>query len=68
MKNTACEQMELLMNQNKPALVNYRRERQRRAQWWFQKMRQVVELAIPQHPRNVPPPRQTYFNLQGGRA
>lgn len=56
------------MNQNKPALVNYRRERQRRAQWWFQKMRRVVELAIPQHPRNVPPPRQTYFNLQGGRA
>jgi hypothetical protein len=68
MKSTACEQMELLMNQNKPALINYRRERQRRAQFWFQKMRQVVELAMPHRSATMPPPQQTHFNLQGRRA
>ena len=38
-----------------------------RAQWWFRRMRQVVEHAIDWEPAPVPPPEQIWFADRHGR-
>jgi hypothetical protein len=43
--------------------INRRRRRLSRAQWWFQRMRQVVDRAIDWQP--VPPPRPEQIWLAG---
>lgn len=64
MKTINAEQMELGMSGNlAPRLVNQRRMRSARAQWWFAQMRRVVELALPRC-QSVPPPVQTRLNLR----
>lgn len=54
------------MNKDKAALRNRRLQREYRARWWFQKMRQVVELAMP--PQPLPPPEQIYLKFQSARG
>jgi len=63
MKSTLLIQLELGMNGCTPELRDIRQDRHRRARWWFQKMRQVVNLTVA--PRRTLPPRaeQTYFGL-----
>jgi hypothetical protein len=70
MKNIEIEQLELTMNKDRRCLRNIRQERRQRARWWFSKMRQVVDLAIPPRPRLHARPEQTSFELSvaGGRA
>ncbi|HTG44643.1 MAG TPA: hypothetical protein VK633_08940 [Verrucomicrobiae bacterium] len=69
MKNTAIEQMELGMrNQLRNGLRKARPDRMKRARWWFNRMRQVVDLALPAHPSVSPRPEQTYFQLRQERG
>jgi hypothetical protein len=42
-------------------LLNRRQRRLSRAQWWFQRMRQIVDRTIAWQPAPVPPPEQTWF-------
>ena len=63
MKHITDSQMELTMNKDRAAIRNVRFERQARARWWFARMRQVVNLAIPARPHTPARPEQTYFNL-----
>ena len=51
------------MNGNRHDLASARRQRLTRAQWWFGKMRQIVNLALPPRPMAAPRPEQTCFNL-----
>ena len=65
MKITVAEQMELGMrNQIRNGYRNVRQERMKRARWWFAKMRQAVDLALPPQPMASPPPEQTYLQLR----
>jgi hypothetical protein len=64
MKNTAGQQLEFGVNGNRPEIVNARQDRLKRAKWWFGKMRQVVNLALPQQPMAAPRPEQTYLKLR----
>ena len=63
MKNIVIEQMELTMDKDKAALRNARADRRPRAKWWFAKMRQVVDLALPAQPIISPRPEQTCLKL-----
>ena len=63
MKNITLEQMELTMNKDKSSLRNARIDRHRRARWWFNRMRQVVDLALPVQPVLCPRPEQSYLRL-----
>jgi len=64
MKNTASEQIELgIRNQIRNSYRNVRSERQKRARWWFTKMRQAVDLALPPQPIPSPRPTQTYLQM-----
>lgn len=60
MKTIVIEQMELGMNGQGARGV--RQERLSRARWWFGKMRQVVDLALPAQPLKARP-EQIYFEL-----
>jgi hypothetical protein len=42
-------------------LVNRRQRRISRAQWWFQRMRQIVDRTIAWQPAPTPPPEQIWF-------
>lgn len=65
MNNTAIEQMELgVRSQIRNNYRNVREERLRRARWWFNRMRVVVDLALPPQPVVPPRPEQTYLQLQ----
>jgi hypothetical protein len=67
MNSTSIEQMELGMrSQIRNGHRNVRQERQRRARWWFQRMRSVVDLALPPQTVATPRPEQTYFQLRQG--
>ena len=67
MNNTTIEQMELGMrNQIRNSYRNVRNERMSRARWWFNRMRVVVDLALPPQPIASPRPEQTYLKLQQG--
>jgi len=56
------EQIEITFN-NGPLCqsVTRRRRRLNRAQWWFQRMRQVVDRAAEWHSAPEPRPEQTWF-------
>ena len=64
MKHITAKQMELTMNKDRSGIRNVRFERQARAKWWFTKMRQVVNLAIPARAHGPARPEQTYLNLR----
>jgi len=65
MKNTALVQLELeVKSQIRNGYRNARHDRQKRAAWWFGKMRQVVNLALPPQPMASPRPEQTYLGLR----
>ena len=63
MKSVAGRQLEFGINGRRQEMVNLRQQRLKRAQWWFGKMRQVVDLAMPPQAAHVPPPEQTFFEL-----
>ena len=44
-----------------------RQRRLSRAQWWFQRMRQIVERATDWHPCPPPRPEQIWFPAPAGR-
>ena len=65
MKNNAFEQLELGINgQPLPTRRNVRRARVTTANWWFNKMRQVVDLTLPARPALHVRPEQTYLKLR----
>jgi hypothetical protein len=66
MKNETCTQLELGMSNHLRAtsVRQVRRQRINRAEWWFRKMRQVVNLALPPQPMVAPPAEQTYLRLR----
>lgn len=65
MKNTALEQMELGMrSQIRNHYRTARKNRNKRASWWFAQMRRVVELALPPQPMASGRPEQTYLRLK----
>jgi hypothetical protein len=64
MKNITLEQMELTMNKDKSGLRSARADRRPRARWWFNRMRQVVDLGLPVQPLVSPRPEQTYLGLR----
>jgi len=67
MNETTIQQMELGMrSQIRNNHRNVREDRLKRARWWFNRMRVVVNLALP--PQSIAPtrPEQTYFKLQQG--
>jgi hypothetical protein len=67
MNNTMIQQMELGMrSQIRNNYRNVREDRLKRARWWFNRMRVVVDLALPPRPIAPARPEQTYFNLQQG--
>lgn len=67
MNNTTIEQMELGMrSQIRNSYRNVRQDRLKRARWWFNRMRAVVDLALPPQHRASARPEQTYFKLQQG--
>jgi len=67
MNNTTIEQMELGMrNQIRNSYRNVRQDRLKRARWWFNRMRVVVDLSLPPQPAGSARPEQTYFKLQQG--
>lgn len=63
MKNITSEQMEFGAKNATVITVNVRQQRRARARWWFWKMRQVVDLAMPPQPIGSPRPEQTYLRL-----
>ena len=67
MNNTAIEQMELGMrSQIRNSYRNVRQDRLKRARWWFNRMRAVVDVALPPQSLASARPEQTYFKLQQG--
>ncbi len=58
-------QLELTFDQNRSFRSRSHRQRRiRRAQWWFEQMRQVVDRALDRRPGPIPPPEQIYMTLQ----
>jgi len=57
------DQMELGIENAKlcPSIVR-REQRVKRARWWFDRMRQVVEQAVERRPAPEPRPEQIWFN------
>jgi hypothetical protein len=57
------QQMELEIENAKvcPSVVR-REQRARRARWWFDRMRQIVEQAVDHRPAPEPRPEQIWFN------
>jgi hypothetical protein len=57
MKTILVEQMELSIDKNQNlTLIDARMARAQRSRFWFNKMRQVVELAVPAKPVPLPEP------------
>jgi hypothetical protein len=56
------EQMELSLEKARvcPSL-NRRQRRLNRANWWFERMREVVDRAFDRQPAPAPRPEQTWF-------
>ena len=58
-------QLELSFGANRQRQLQTRRQRRMtRAQWWFERMREVVERAI--EPRPMAPPEQLGFGVRRG--
>ena len=67
MNDTSIQQMELgVRSQIRNNYRNVREDRLKRARWWFNRMRVVVDLALPSQPITPARPEQTYFKLQQG--
>ena len=64
MKDTACIQLELSATGKRIAISAARGHQRSRAKWWFGKMREVVNLALPVNRINKPRPEQTYLTLR----
>jgi hypothetical protein len=59
------EQLELGMpKQIRNTSRKVRQDRTQRARWWFSKMRQVVDLALPAQPKTRARAEQTYLGLR----
>jgi hypothetical protein len=56
-------QMELGIENAKfcPSVIR-REQRAKRARWWFDRMRQIVEQAVDRRPAPEPRPEQIWFN------
>ena len=63
MTNAQNAQLELSfgMLRVRPTLTNSRRSSIRNPQWWFQRMRQIVDRALDWHPAPPPRPEQISF-------
>jgi hypothetical protein len=60
------DQMELsLAGKGKRRGRQVRQDRRRRAQWWFARMRQVVDGAMDWRPTPSARPEQVYMSLSG---
>ena len=58
------EQIELCLEKPTNVRLTFRRQRkQRRAHWWFQQMRQIVDQALDRRPAPLARPEQTYLTL-----
>ena len=68
MNNSTAKQMELGGKNSIGGIVNVRQQKLQRARWWFGKMRQVVDLAMPPQPMVGPRPEQTSLRLASFRA
>jgi hypothetical protein len=57
------KQMELGIENAKlcPSVIR-REQRAKRARWWFDRMRQIVEQAVDRRPAPEPRPEQIWFN------
>jgi len=57
------QQMELGIENAKlcPSVIR-REQRAKRARWWFERMRQIVEQAVDRRPAPEPRPEQIWFN------
>ena len=57
------QQMELGIENAKlcPSVIR-REQRAKRARWWFDRMRQIVEQAVDRRPAPEPRPEQVWFN------
>jgi hypothetical protein len=65
MKTLLIEQMELTVDGKQTLnVVDARTAKVQRGRFWFNKMRQIVDLALPPKPVSVPPPEQTYMDLR----
>ena len=49
-------------------LLSRRQRRLSRAQWWFQRMRQIVDRTIDWQPAPPPRPEQIWFSGAAGQA
>jgi hypothetical protein len=59
-------QMEMSFGQGN-RLGSCRQRKQSRAQWWFQRMRQIVDRATDWQPAPPPRPVQIWFSVAEGR-
>ena len=67
-KNIMKSQMELSFDQTAPFHPAIRRQRRlRRARWWFEQMRAVVDRAFDRNGQQAPPPEQIHLTLQTER-
>ena len=57
-------QMEMSFGRH-ASMSSDRRKRQKRARWWFERMRQIVDLAIDWQPSPPPRPVQIWFPAAG---
>jgi len=58
------EQLEITFEANQTCRRPLRRQQRRqRADWWFRKMRHVVDAALDWKSAITPPPEQTWFPL-----
>lgn len=53
-----------MRNQIRNARRQVRQGRRQRASWWFNRMRQVVDLALPPQPVRCVRAEQTYLGLK----
>ena len=62
--NRDIQQMEMGLEANGPSRCRPRApQRRKRAQWWFQQMRVLVNSAVDWRPAPPARPEQTYFSL-----
>jgi hypothetical protein len=65
--NTNKQQLEMSFDGTTRFYPRIRRRRQSRAQWWFARMREVVDQAFDWRPAPPTRPVQTYLTLAPGR-
>ena len=61
-------QMEMSFGSNGRASRAHRQSRRTRAQWWFRRMRQIVDLATDWQPVPAPRPVQIWFPAAENRG